>query len=381
MPLVKPMPNLLIVNLIVMRFLSLALLTPLSAICLNAYAQPNHYHTEMEAYGLEGINAYEQGKTIASIEGVQIADGSSGIIVTEDNFPQAYSNLRFDAIIKQAGGINKFLEMPTASSDPSKQFVVRMNRDTYYATSIFDMTDGIYLTIPETDKYVSIQVVDENHETQPMIYGPGRHKLTAKTTHAFVIVRSLDDEARRNLVAETNSSKQFVVKNWDNNTFAKVAESGNKIFSNGYDQSKAYSNKESGQTSYMNFVGAAGGWGGAMVQDNIYQTSKYMSSNGCYEMTFADPQSRDFWSATVYNGDGYLFNNVANISSNMSPVKNIDGTYTVRYGCDGQPNNIPIREGNNTGKFNVVMRHYGPSKMVTNNENGYNPTENIKKIN
>lgn len=381
MPLVKPIPNLLIENLIVMRFLSLALLTPLSAICLNAYAQPIHYHTEIEANGLEGINAYEQGKTLASIEGVQIADGSSGIIVTEDNFPQAYSNLRFDAIIKQAGGINKFLEMPTASSDPSKQFVVRMNRDTYYATSIFDMTGGIHLTIPETDKYVSIQVVDENHETQPMIYGPGRHKLTAKTTHAFVIVRSLDDEARRNLVAETNSSKQFVVKNWDNKSFAKVAESGNKIFSNGYDQSKAYSNRESGQTSYMNFVGAAGGWGGAMVQDNIYQTSKYMSSDGCYEMTFADPQSRDFWSATVYNGDGYLFNDVANISSNMSPVKNIDGTYTVRYGCDGQPNNIPIREGNNTGKFNVVMRHYGPSKMVANNENGYNPTENIKKIN
>lgn len=381
MPLVKPIPNLLIENLIVMRFLSLALLTPLSAICLNAYAQPIHYHTEIEANGLEGINAYEQGKTLASIEGVQIADGSSGIIVTEDNFPQAYSNLRFDAIIKQAGGINKFLEMPTASIDPSRQFVVRMNRDTYYATSIFDMTDGIHLTIPETDKYVSIQVVDENHETQPMIYGPGRHKLTAKTTHAFVIVRSLDDEARRNLVAETNSSKQFVVKNWDKNSFAKVAESGNKIFSNGYDQSKAYSNRESGQTSYMNFVGAAGGWGGAMVQDNIYQTSKYMSSDGCYEMTFADPQSRDFWSATVYNGDGYLFNDVANISSNMSPVKNIDGTYTVRYGCDGQPNNIPIREGNNTGKFNVVMRHYGPSKMVANNENGYNPTENIKKIN
>ncbi len=381
MPLMKPIPNLLIVNLIVMRFLSLALLTTLSAICLNAYAQPKHYHTEIEANGLEGINAYEQVKTIASIEGVQIAGGSSGIIVTEDNFPQAYSNLRFDAIIKQAGGINKFLEMPTASSDPSKQFVVRMNRDTYYATSIFDMTDGIYLAIPETGQYVSIQVVDENHETQPMIYGPGRHKLTAKTTHAFVIVRSLDDEARRNLVAETNSSKQFVVKNWDNNSFAKVAESGGKIFSNAYDQSKAYSNKESGQTSYMNFVGAAGGWGGAMVQDNIYQTSKYMSSDGCYEMTFADPQSRDFWSATVYNGDGYLFNDVANISSNMSPVKNINGTYTVRYGCDGQPNNIPIREGNNTGKFNVVMRHYGPSKMVANNENGYNPTENIKKIN
>lgn len=29
---------------------------------------------------------------------------SSPIVVTEDNFPQAYTNMRFDAIIKQAGG-------------------------------------------------------------------------------------------------------------------------------------------------------------------------------------------------------------------------------------------------------------------------------------
>lgn len=119
---------------------------------------------------------------------------------------------RFDAIIKQAGGVNKFLEMQVASSDPAKQFVVRMNRDTFYSTSVFDMTGGIYIAIPETDQYVSIQVVDENHETQPMIYGPGRHRLTAKTTHAFVVVRSLDDNARRNLVSEVNSAKPFGLK-------------------------------------------------------------------------------------------------------------------------------------------------------------------------
>ena len=305
---------------------------------------------------------------------------SSPIVVTEENFPQAYTNMRFDAIIKQAGGINKFKEMGKAPSDPSKQFVVRMNRDTHYSTGVFDMEGDVYLTIPETDKYISIQIVDENHETQPMIYGPGKHKLTAKTKYAFIAVRSLDDEARKNLEFEANSSDDFNVKEWDEKSFSEVAAAGNKIFTDGYDQSKAFSNKESGQTPYWNFVGAAGGWGGAMVVDNIYQTSKYMDSEGCYEMNFVDPQARDFWSATVYNGDGYMFNDVANISSEMNPEKNPDETYTLRFGCDGQPNNIPIREGNDTGKFNVLMRHYGPSKMVSNKEKGYNPTEGIKKV-
>lgn len=305
---------------------------------------------------------------------------SSSIIVTQDNFPQAYTNLRFDAIIKKAGGINTFLVMPVPSSDPTKQFVVRMNRDTDYSTSVFDMTGDVYVTVPETDKYVTIQIVDENHETQRMIYGPGRHKLTAKTDHAFVIVRALDDAARRNLKVEASSAKPFVVKNWDMESFAKVEEAGNLDFSDGYDQSKAFGNKESGQTAYMNYVGAAGGWGGAMVEDNVYQTSAYMSTEGCYEMTFIDPQAVYFWSATVYNGDGYMFNDVANISSEMNPVKNADGTYTIRFGCDGQENNIPIREGNTTGKFNVLMRHYGPSEMVSNGEDGYNPAKSIKEV-
>ena len=305
---------------------------------------------------------------------------STPIIVTQDNFPQAYTNLRFDAIIKKSGGINKFLTMPIPSSDPAKQFVVRMNRDTYYSTSVFDMTGGIQVTIPETDKYVTIQVVDENHETQLMTYGPGEHKLTAKTTHAFVIVRTLDEGLRENIKVQANSETPFIVKNWDKESFTAIEEAGNKDFSDGYDQSKAFGNKESGQTAYMNYVGAAGGWGGAMVEDNIYQTSPYMSADGCYEMTFVDPEAVYFWSATVYNANGYMFNDIANISSEMNPIKNEDGTYTIRFGCDGEPNNIPIREGNSTGKFNVLMRHYGPSEMVSNDEPGYNATTSINKV-
>ncbi|GAB5556853.1 MAG: DUF1254 domain-containing protein [Schleiferiaceae bacterium] len=300
------------------------------------------------------------------------------IIVTQENFPQAYTNMRFGAIINKAGGINKFFEMPVPPSEPEKQFVVRMNRDTYYSTAIVDMSsDEVYVTVPETDQYVSLQIVDENHETQRMIYGSGRHKISAKTDHAFVIVRALEDKARRGLIIEAGSANPFEVKNWDMETFKVVDKAGNEDFSDGYDQSKAFGNAESGQTAYMNYVGTAGGWGGAMVEDNIYQTSPYYSNEGCYEMTFVDPEDLSFWSATVYNGDGRMFNDIANISSEMDPVRNEDGTITIRFGCDGEPNNIPIREGNTTGKFNVLMRHYNPSEMVSNKEDGYDATKNI----
>jgi hypothetical protein len=307
---------------------------------------------------------------------------TSATIVTEANFPAAYSSMRIAAIAKLAGGVNKFYTMPEVPSDPAKQLVVRMNRDTPYAVAIVDMSsDEVYITIPETDKYVTIHVIDENHETQPMIYGSGRHKISAKTDYTFVVVRTLEPEIRENLLVEAGSATPYVEKKWDMESFQTLDKAGNIEFANGYDQSKAYSNTESGQTVHMNYVGAAGGWGGAMVQDNIYQTSGSFDAEGCYEMTFLNPEAKYFWSATVYNADGRIFNDLANISSETNPVQNEDGTYTLRFGCDGEANNIPIVEGNTTGEFLVLIRHYGPSKQVMNDDEGYNPTKNIQKVN
>jgi len=115
-----------------------------------------------------------------------------------------------------------------------------------------------------------------------------------------------------------------------------------------------------------------------MVIENIYQSSAYLDIEGCYVMTFPGPMDKYFWSSTVYNANGYMFNDVANIFSEMDPVISEDGTMTVRFGCDDMPNNIPIREGNTTGKFNIIMCHHGPSDKVRNNIEGYNATEYLK---
>lgn len=311
-----------------------------------------------------------------------ISVATTPIIVTQDNYAQAYTNMRFAAIQKKAGGVNKILEMPVPPSDPAKQFVVRMNRDTFYSVGIVDLSKGdVYVTIPnKSDSYVSLQIVDENHETWPMVYGAGRHKVSAKTNYAFIVVRALDDNARKNITVESPSAVPFVAKQWDMASFKKVDSAGNADFADGYDQSKAFGNVESGQTDYFRYVGAAGGWGGAMVEDNIYQTTPYKPNDVCYSLTFPDPKDKYFWSATVYNGDGRMFNDKANISSETHPEKNKDGSYTLHFGCEGMKNNLPIIEGNTTGKWNILMRHYGPSKNVAANKPGYNVTDMIKKL-
>jgi hypothetical protein len=306
-------------------------------------------------------------------------------VVTQDNFAQVYTDLRFAAIQEKAGGVNKLIDMPTPPSDPSKQFVVRMNRDTFYSVGVIDLSKGdVEIIIPnKSDRYIATQVINENHETWPMMYGGGKHTISAakiKTKYAFIVVRALDDNARKGVIINSPSAVPYVKKKWDMSTFEEIDAAGNADFADGYDQSKAFSNIEAGQTDYFRYVGAAGGWGGAMVVDNIYQTTPYMSNDGCYELTFPDPKDKFFWSATVYNGDGRMFNDNANISSETNPVANKDGSYTLHFGCEGMKNNLPIVEGNTTGKWNMLMRHYGPSKNVSENKEGYNVTGMMKKL-
>ncbi len=112
---------------------------------------------------------------------------------------------------------------------------------------------------------------------------------------------------------------------------------------------------------------AAGGWGGAQWKDNIYEVSGIYPSDVCHQATFEDPANRAFWSFTVYNKAGFMFNDLANMSSDTA-TPNADGTYTVSFGCGEEaPNNLPT--ANDSGEFTLSIRHYQPGERVR--EEGY----------
>ena len=71
---------------------------------------------------------------------LETIEKTSPTIVTQENFPQAFTNMRLAAIVKKTGGVNTFFKMPVPSSIPEEQFVVRMNRDTPYSVSVIDMS-------------------------------------------------------------------------------------------------------------------------------------------------------------------------------------------------------------------------------------------------
>jgi len=109
-------------------------------------------------------------------------------------------------------------------------------------------------------------------------------------------------------------------------------------------------------------VGAAIGCGGAQLIDNVYEVSGNYPADVCHQVTFEDPENGAFWSITVYDEAGFMFNDLANLSSNTADA-NADGTYTVSLGCGADAvNNIETM--NDSGVFNLGIRHYQPSPQV-----------------
>ncbi|MFK8043027.1 DUF1254 domain-containing protein [Congregibacter sp.] len=319
----------------------------------------------------------------------------TGLVVTEASYPYAETARQMIRAQALAGEVNRFVHRPqlTPTAD---QPVVRMNRDSYYSSAVVDVSQGATVTLPEVPegKYLSMQPVTEDHRTQPMSYGGGTYQLATHTgSHVYVIVR-LDatfssEEVQRYQAAmriEALSSEAFSTEPVNRDSFYAVENAlkakrfellksyGPDTLSRGMftaptDESRAFFVPEIHQ------VASAAGWGGAQVRDNVYELTPNLPAEGCYQATFEDPGNDAFWSFTVYDRSGFMFDDVANVNSELA-TPNADGSYTVSLGCDaGAVNRIPIE--NASGVFNITVRHYRPSTRVID---GYRLVPSIEKI-
>lgn len=316
-----------------------------------------------------------------------------GKVVTSASYPRDESSRQ---ILKNQdlAGLNKFLHKRKLSPTDN-QPVVRMNRDTYYSFAVIDVSKGASITIPKLPegKYVSVQGVTEDSRIQAMEYGEGTFALTTDTgTHLYVVVRldgtfteaeaakyqdlmSIDAKSANAFKAEAVDPKSF--KTVENALKAKMPgifkRDGKDALKGMFTYPTDESNKFFTQEKYE--VGAAIGWGGAQFKDNIYEVSGNYPVGKCYQTTFKDPKDKAFWSITVYNKAGFMFNDHANESSNTIKP-NADGTYTVSYGCgDKALNNIETK--NDSGVFNIAVRHYQPTKLVLD---GYRVLPTMKAV-
>jgi len=315
--------------------------------------------------------------------------------ITKDNFVQAETTKYYMITTMKAGGANKwrhFFNPPATDNQP----IVRMNRDTLYSTAVVDTSKGGTIFIPEVPKgmYVSVHYVNEDHVSYDMIYKTGEIPVPTDTTKfMFVNIRfglkDINDKDEIKMINDLQNKLKINVKSRDEYKskypdIKKLAAATEvvkeELLIKVNDLKLADSAYMFGTPDYTkpeyHLMGVAYGWGGATYKDNIYQYSPFIKSNKGHSTTFPDPKNTGgFWSFTVYNSQGFMYNDKATLNSNIAKP-NADGTFTVRFGCPGQENNIPIK--GHDGSWNVLVRHYTPSDRVK--ELKIDPSKTIKPI-
>ena len=106
------------------------------------------------------------------------AVANDAVPVTADNFVRAESDLYFGSVTKKYGlGDIKLDRGPTPLDQHT---VIRMNRDTLYGAGVFDLDGGpVTITLPDAgDRFMSLQIISEDHYVPAVIYKPGSYTFT-----------------------------------------------------------------------------------------------------------------------------------------------------------------------------------------------------------
>jgi len=300
------------------------------------------------------------------------------ILVSPDNFVRAESDLYFGNIVKDNGFGKFFFIRELTPID--HQLVIRANRDTLYAAAVFDLDAGpVSITLPDAgSRFMSLQLIDEDHYTHQVIYSTGDYTFTREqigTRYVATAVRILvdpnspDDIAgvhalQDALVVEQDKPGSFDVPEWDPVSQKTVRDALVSLATTLPDTKRMFGTRED-TDPIRHLIGSANAWGGNPEEDALYLTVVPPQNDGTtvHRLTVDDVPVDGFWSVTVYNKDGYFSPNAQNAYSfnNVTAQKGSDGNTTIQFGgCDGDaPNCLPITPG-----WNYTVRLYRPQQAI-----------------
>jgi hypothetical protein len=309
----------------------------------------------------------------------QAQTSSAPIPVTPDNFVRAETDLYFGGVVKDSGGIGKFIHNRTPTP-LDKQTVIRMNRDTLYSAAVFDLDAGpVTISLPNAGKrFMSLQVINEDEYTPMVVYRPGPVTLTRDkigTRYVVTAVRTLvNPEDPKDLqevhalqdaikVSQKGSGK-FDVPSWDPVSQKKVRDAL-LVLGTTLPDSKGMFGTKREVDPVRHLIGAAMAWGGNPEKDAIYLTVTPPNNDNVdpRKFTIRNVPVDGFWSISVYDAQGYFARNSYNAYSvnNLTAQRASDGSITVQFGgCDGKiPNCLPIAKG-----WNYIVRLYRPRPEI-----------------
>jgi len=330
----------------------------------------------MISNALMGFALVGVGTTYGQIAAAQ-ATGAP-VPVTVDNFVRAESDMYIVGVAKQ-GGVGK-LQHRREPASIDDQAVIRLNRDTLYSSGVFDLDAGpVTITMPDPGKrFMSLQVISEDHYVPNVFYGAGTHTLTREnvgTRYVAAAIRTLVNPNDSNDLKQVHGLQDAIkvsqkatgkleVPNWDQASQKKVRDALLALSATTPDFKRSFGKK--GEVDPVrHLMGTAAGWGGNPDKDAIYLNITPEKNDGktVYRVNVKDVPVDGFWSVSVYNAEGYFQRNAANAYTvnNITAQKNSDGSIPIQFGgCNGQlPNCLPIVPG-----WNYTVRLYRPHAEI-----------------
>lgn len=304
---------------------------------------------------------------------------ADSVPVTVENFIRAESDLFLGNAVKD-GGFGKFHHRREVMKI-DEQFVVRGNRDTLYSIAVFDLDAGpVTIALPDAgQRFMSLQIIDEDQYVPDVFYGAGARTLTRKaigTRYVGAAVRTLvdpnnPDDVKQAVamqdairVEQPGGPGKFEVPHWDAASQKKVRDALLTLAESLPDTRRAFGAK--GEVEPVRrLICAASAWGGNPERDALYLNLTPTENDGktMYRLTVKDVPVDGFWSISLYNAQGYYENNEYNAYTlnNLTAKRGDDGSIAVQFGGDPSqtPNCLPIVPG-----WNYMVRLYRPREEI-----------------
>ncbi|SKR82026.1 Protein of uncharacterised function (DUF1254) [Mycobacteroides abscessus subsp. abscessus] len=300
------------------------------------------------------------------------------IIVTPDNFARAETDLYFGNIVKD-GGFGTFHHIRELSP-LDRQLVIRQNRDTLYSSAVFDLDAGpVSISTPDPgQRFMSLQLITEDHYVPAVFYGKGQHTITEEQTgtrYIAAVVRTLVDPGdpadlvqvhalQDGVSARQEKPGAFDVPKWDGASQRKVRDGLLQLAATLPDTTAMFGAKAT-TDPVRHLIGTASAWGGNPEKDALYLTVNPAKNDGTtvYRLTVGPVPVDGFWSVTLYNKDGYFTPNARNAYSlnNITARHGTGGQTTVQFGgcAPTTMNCLPITPG-----WNYMVRLYRAQPQV-----------------
>lgn len=301
------------------------------------------------------------------------------VLVTVENFQRAESDMYFAEIALKDGGFGRFSHRRQPMRIDA-QAVIRANRDTLYSAAVFDLDGGpTTIILPDAgDRFMSLQIVDEDHYTPAVFYDPGSYTFSKErigTRYMLAVVRilinpnDLDDIRDVHTLQDGIESWQkshgyFEVPEWDPKSQKKIRDALLVLGSTLTDTHRTFGTRDQ-VDPVRHLIGTAMSWGGNPEDDALYLNITPEKNDGTtvYQLTVRDVPVDGFWSISVYNANGYFEPNDrdAYTLNSITARGNFDDSVTIQFGgCgSGEPNCLPIMKG-----WNCMVRLYRPRPEI-----------------